>query len=179
MSAAACTGSLYVGRALPCEFHVVLNGMPQKWFEESPFLLHIQVARLISEGRFLIAQRGSQLLGGLAWQDDVAFGAYYAKLLFATDERQFAEVAARLMRELIVVAKEAQARAIFADLPEDSPLLKALDAVPGMRVAGYIDDFCEPGIKSVIVQFDLREADRLLRQADRMTVGPAADWSED
>ena len=69
------TDSVFVGRALPSELHVVLNGMPQRFFEDSPFLLHIQVARLISEGRFLIAQRGTLLLGGVAWQDDIAFGA--------------------------------------------------------------------------------------------------------
>lgn len=163
--------SLYVGRALPLEFHVVLNGMPQQWFEESaPFPLDIQVARLISEGRFLIAQRGSQLLGGLAWQDDIAFGAFYAKLMFVPDEHQFTEVATALMRELLLIAKEAQARAVFADYPENSPVLMALEAVPGMRQVGHIQDFCEPGVNSIIVEFDLGQVDQLLKYAERMIV---------
>ena len=170
MSAAKKADSVYVGRALPSELHVVLHGMPQRFFEDSPFLLHIQVARLISEGRFLIAQRGTQLLGGVAWQDDIAFGALYAKLLFVKDELQFAPIAARLMRELIAIGKEQEARAIFADVPEHSPLLKALDAVPGSREVGYIEDFCEPNVKSIMVQFDLSQSARLIRHAERMIV---------
>jgi hypothetical protein len=175
MCAAQRADSIHVGRALPSELHVVLNGMPQRFFEDSPFLLHIQVARLISEGRFLIAQRGTQLLGGVAWQDDIAFGALYAKLLFVRDQLQFTRITARLMRELIAIGKEQQARAIFADLPEHSPLLKALDAVPGSREVGYIEDFGEPNVKSIMVQFDLSQSTRLIRHAERLIVKRGED----
>ncbi len=163
--------SIYIGRAQPIEYQVVLNAMPPAWFESDPSLLHIQVARLISSGRFLIAQRGSTLLGGVAWQDDIAFGAFYGKLLFVREQYRRSTIAVRLLRELLVIAKDAQARALFADIPEDSPLRKVADSVPGLREVGYVQDFCEPGVKSIIFQFDLRESDRLLRYADQMIAG--------
>src|SRR4051812_45530016 len=92
-AAVTTTESIYVGRALPCEYGVVVNAMPQAWFESNPSLLQIQVARLISGSRFLIAQRGSTLLGGVAWQDDIAFGAFYAKLLFVKEQYRGSTVA--------------------------------------------------------------------------------------
>ena len=166
--------SIYVGRALSCEYQVVLNAMPQAWFESNPSLLQVQVARLISSGRLLIAQRFSTLLGGVAWQDDIAFSAFYAKLLFVREQYRGSTVAVRLIRELVVIAKDAQARAVFADVPENSPLRETMDRIPGAREVGYIEDFCEPGIKSIILQIDLRDTDRLLRQADRLVGGSSA-----
>jgi hypothetical protein len=163
--------SIYIGRALPCEYQVVLNAMPPAWFESNPSLLHIQVAGLISASRFLIAQRGSTLLGGVAWQDDIAFGAFYAKLLFVREQYRRSTIAVRLLRELVLIAKDAQARAVFADLPENSPLREVADAFPGAREVGNIEDFCEPGLKSIIFQIDLRDTERLLRHADRLIAG--------
>lgn len=163
--------SIYIGRALTCEYQVVLNAMPPAWFESNPSLLQVQVARLISNSRFLIAQSGSTLLGGVAWQDDIAFGALYAKLLFVREKYRQSGIAIRLIRELLVIGKDAQARAVFADIPEHSTMREVLDDVPGVREVGFIEDFCEPGVKSIIVQFDLEGSDRLLRYADKILGG--------
>ena len=45
-----------------------------------------------------------------------------------------------------------------------------MDAVPGSREVGYIEDFCEPNVKSIMVQFDLSQSARLIRHAERMIV---------
>jgi hypothetical protein len=159
---------IYVGRALSSEFPVILNNMPQGWFPPEPHLLHLQVAKLINANQFMIAQLGSRLLGGVGWQEDIAFGAYYLKFLFVKPEYQHRAVAVRLIREVIAIAAYSGQRAIFGDIPEDSPLKEIVDEIPGARMVGYIDDFHAIGVRSLIVAFDMREHDRLLRHADRL-----------
>lgn len=179
MAADATADSIYVGRALPSEYHLILNSMPQAWFEDSPFLLQMQVARLINEGRYLIAQRGKTLLGGVGWQDDIAYGAFYVKLLFVRDNYQQQAVAARMLRELLAIARDHEARAVFADIPKGSWMLKVMDGIPATREVGYVDDWGEPGVTSIMIEIDLREIERLLRRTETMIAKAEGHTGED
>jgi GNAT superfamily N-acetyltransferase len=161
------SGQIHVGRVVPSEFTVVVNSMPPEWFVPEPHIVQLQIAEMFNSNRFLVAQIGQRLMGGVGWQENVAAGAYFAKFLFVRPDHQRSGVAVRLLRELITIGANAGQRAVFGDIPEDSPLREVADRIPGAREVGYIEEFHQPGVKSIIVSFDLREHKRLLREADR------------
>lgn len=168
--ASNCTGTIEIGRALPAEYPVILNGMPKEWFaSEDAYQMHLQLADMVNASRFLIAQVGQRLVGGVGWQDNIAYGALYSKFIFVHPEYQRAGVAVRLLAELIGIAKEQGKRAVFADIPEKSPFGEVADEIPGLDEIGYIDGFHEAGIRSRIFAFNLKQYDRLQREATRRT----------
>jgi len=115
----------------------------------------------------LIAQVGKTLVGGVGWQDNMAYGALYSKFIFVSPEYQRDGVAVRLLAEVIRIAQEQGVRAVFADIPEKSPFGEVADEIPGLNEVGYIDGFHEDGVRSRIFAFDLKQHARLQREADR------------
>jgi GNAT superfamily N-acetyltransferase len=161
-------GEIEIGRALPIEYPVILNGMPAEWLiSEDAYQMHLQVADMVSANRFLIAQVGQRLVGGVGWQDNIAYGALYSKFIFTNPGYRRGGVAVLLLAEVIRIAKEQDKRAVFCDIPESSPFGKVADEIPGLNEVGYIDGFHEKGTRSRIFAFDLEQYDRLLREADR------------
>ncbi len=171
------TNKVEIGRALPVEYPVILNCMPKEWLASDAHLLHLQVADMINGNRFLIAQAGDRLVGGVGWQDNMAYGACYSKFIFATPGYQRSGVAIQLLAEVIRIAHEQGQRAVFADIPEKSPFAKVADEIPGLNEVGYIDGFHEEGVKSRIFAFDLKQYDRLQREAQRRM--RRSDFEED
>lgn len=167
MSVVSARPEIEVGLAVPSEYRVVLNAMPREWFAPEPHLLHLQVAEMFNSNRFLIAQDGDRLAGGVGWQDNIAFGALYAKFIFVTSAYQQRAVATLLMREVLAVAARSGYRRVFQDIPEHSPLQAVADALPGAQTVGHIDGFHEPGVRSLIVAFDAKDYDSLIKEADR------------
>lgn len=157
-----------VDRALPAEYLIVINNMPQGWFGPDGPLLFLQVAEMIKSNHFLIAHTGEQLVGGLGWQDDVAFGAIYEKFLFVKPEYRKQGIAALLWRELVKIAVADGRRTIFCDVPEGSALVRAVKQVPGAREAGGIDNFHSDGVRSLIFSLDLKNTDRFFHYVDRI-----------
>jgi len=157
-----------VSRALPAEYPVILNNLPPGWFEPAPHLLHLQIAEMVNAQRFLIAYTESKLVGTLGWQDQVAFGALYAKFLYVKPEYRRQAVEFRLGRELVNIAMETGQRAVFADVPVNSPVIAVLEKVPGCRKAGEIESFQENGVTSVIFHFELGKAHDFIHYADRL-----------
>jgi GNAT superfamily N-acetyltransferase len=159
---------IQVSRALPAEYPVILNNLPQEWFEPDPHLLHLQVAEMVNANRFLIAYVGDELIGTIGWQDNVAFGAFYEKFLFVKEKYRRHGVAALLWRELARIALDTGQRAIFADVPEDSPLVRSVKQVPGTHEVGYIDGFHGDGVRSLIFALEMRDAEKFIRHVDRI-----------
>lgn len=159
---------VHVGRALPAEYPVILNSMPREWLaSDDAYLLHLQVADMVNGNRFLIAQIGDRLVGGVGWQDNMAFGAMYSKFIFVAPEYQRSGVAVLLLAEVIRIAQEQGQRAVFADIPEKSPFGEVADEIPGLNEVGYVDGFHEDGVRSRVFAFDLKQYDRLQREAGR------------
>jgi len=161
-----------IGRAMPAEYPAILNNLPPEWFEPSPHLLHLQVADMINGNRFLIAYVGQTLVGTLGWQENIAFGAYYAKFAFVKPEYRRDGVAIRLFRELLEIARDNGQRALFADAPRESPVVRAVNQIPGAREVGSIQNFHGDGLESVIFSLDVDEGDGLIELADRLTSKP-------
>jgi GNAT superfamily N-acetyltransferase len=168
--AADCSGKIEIGRALPAEYPIILNNLPPEWLaSHDAYQMHLQVADMVSASRFLIAQVGQRLIGGVGWQDNIAYGALYSKFIFVDPEYHRAGVAVRLLAEVIRIAKEQGKRAVFADIPEKSPFGEVADEIPGLDEVGYIDGFHEAGVRSRIFAFNLKQYDRLQREAARRT----------
>jgi GNAT superfamily N-acetyltransferase len=159
---------IQVSRALPAEYPVIVNNLPQEWFGDNAHLLYLQVAEMVNSNRFLIAHAEDQLVGGLGWQNDVAFGAYYEKFLYVKPEYRRHGVAALLWRELAKIAMDTGQRAVFADVPDGSPLVRAVLQVPGAREVGSIESFHSDGVKSRIFMVDLSDADKFMSHVDRI-----------
>jgi GNAT superfamily N-acetyltransferase len=159
---------IIVSRALPAEYPVILNNLPKEWFAPEPHLLHLQIAEMVNANRFLIAYTGEQLIGTIGWQDQVAFGAFYEKFLFVKPEYRRHGVAALLWRELVKIAVDSGQRAIFADVPEDSPLVRSVKQVPGAREVGFIEGFHGDGMRSLIFALEMRDAEKFFRHTDRL-----------
>lgn len=162
---------IVVSRALPAEYPVILNNLPKEWFVPEPHLLYLQVAEMINANRFLIAHTDDLLIGTLGWQDQVAFGAFYEKFLFVKPEYRKSGVAALLWKELVKIAEDSGQRAIFADVPEDSPLTRSVRQVAGAREVGYIENFHSDGVRSMIFALEMRDAEKFYRYADRLIAG--------
>ena len=161
-------GDIEVGRALPIEYPVILNGMPPEWLiSEDAYQMYLQVADMINANRFLVAQVGQRLAGGVGWQDNIAYGALYAKFIFVNPEFQDAGVAARLYAEVITIARELNKRAVFCDVPENSPFGEFAKEMPGLKEVGYIDGFHETGVRSRIFAFDFKQYDMVEREVER------------
>ena len=143
--------------------------MPPEWFASDAYLMHLQVADMVNANRFLIAQVGDRLIGGVGWQDNIAFGALYSKFIFVHPDYQRHGVAVQLLSEVLKIGKEQGKRAVFADILEDSPFAQVADEIPGLDEVGYIDGFHEAGHRSRVFSFDLKQYDRLQREAERRT----------
>jgi GNAT superfamily N-acetyltransferase len=166
-----------LNRAIPMEYHVILNSMPRDWLQHDPQLLHLQVADMINSNRFLIANSGDTLVGGVGWQNDIAFGACYVKFLYVKEEYRNRGVAFQLMKEVVRIAVDSNQRAVFADIPSDAPILRTVNQVPGTREVGRIEDFHSKGATSVIVTFDMNATEKFFSHADRF-IREATDVGE-
>jgi GNAT superfamily N-acetyltransferase len=129
--------------------------------------LYLQVADMVNGNRFLIAQVGQRLVGGVGWQDNVAYGAMYSKFIFVSPDYQRSGVAVRLLAEVIRIAQEQGQRAVFCDIPEGSPFANVADEIPGLNEVGYVDGFHQDGVRSHVFAFDLKQHARLQREAAR------------
>lgn len=154
--------NLHIGRALPSEYPVILNSMPPNWFAEAGYAVHLQIAELVNSNTFLIAQQGQTLIGGLGWSNHVAFNSCYVKFLYVKPEYQRSSVATRLTREVIEIATEAEQRAVFMSIPDESPLLATFENMPGAELAGSVANFQETGVTSRVIMLDLAKRSELL-----------------
>jgi GNAT superfamily N-acetyltransferase len=154
---------ILVSRALPAEYPVILNTLPQEWFEPEPHFLQLQIAEMVNANQFLIAHTEDRIVGTLCWQANVAPGVFYAKFLFVKPEYRSSGVAARLARELVTIAIESGQRAVFEDTPANSPYLSAMRRIPGWREVGQLHGFHGERVTSHIFGLDLRNTEQTLR----------------
>ena len=84
-----------------------------------------------------------------------------------------------MLRELLAIARDHEAHAVFADIPKGSWMLKVMDGIPATREVGYVDDWGEPGVTSIMIEIDLREIERLLRRTETMIAKAEGHTGED
>jgi len=152
---------------LPAELPVLLNRLPQEWFEPQPYVMWLQLAEMISARRLLIAHRDDELVGTVGWQENVAYGAWYSKFLYVKPNYRGQGVVFRLVEELIKLAVDEGPRAVFCDFPLDSPVVRAVRQMPGVREIGQLDGFHAKGVQSVIFGLEMEDAPEFLRYAER------------
>jgi GNAT superfamily N-acetyltransferase len=167
--------AITVGVALASEYPAILRSLPQDWLQPAPHLLQLQVARMVDAGRFLVARTDTgRIVGTIGWDDHVAFGGMYAKFVSVLPPYRSQGVALLLGRELVHTARRLGHRAVFGDIPSDSPLVPFARSLPAIDEAGYIDDLHGPGIRSLIFRLDLAKAPLLLSALDERIKGARA-----